>query len=248
MLGTDYTGLHRVGNPFPGAHRSRGPRYGTPTGISSPPVEQVLVRESSGFLRTASQSQRRISALGSGIPPGRSRCFLVAHGPERPKPLQSFVAEHASVSEATQGYLQVLDEATRAFDGLKPKPQLLQPSIDLVRVGAGSVAQERSYSEWLPHLTDAQRHILGNAVTDPLKIRGVAGSGKTLTLELKALPSCTQPLTRRLARRAHLAIKCCHAFCSSPTVGPWRNRLKKHSSALTSGVSLPESMSCRSSI
>lgn len=104
-----------------------------------------------------------------------------------PKPLQSFTVDHAPVDDALRGYLQALDEAAHSFDDLKPKPQLLQPSIDLVRVGAGSVAQERSYSEWLLHLTDAQREVVDSPLTDPLKIRGVAGSGKTLTLELKAL-------------------------------------------------------------
>ncbi|WP_018571374.1 UvrD-helicase domain-containing protein [Streptomyces sp. PsTaAH-124] len=104
-----------------------------------------------------------------------------------PKPLQSFTIDHAPVSDATLGYHHVLEEAAEAFANLRTRPQQLQPSIDLMRVGAGSVARERSYSEWLPHLTDAQQAILENALTDPLKIRGVAGSGKTLTLELKAL-------------------------------------------------------------
>ncbi|MFD5804025.1 MULTISPECIES: UvrD-helicase domain-containing protein [unclassified Streptomyces] len=104
-----------------------------------------------------------------------------------PKPLQSFTIDHAPVSDAIFGYHQALDSAVQTFSGVKEKPQLLQPSIDLMRVGAGSVARERAYSEWLPQLTEAQRDILDNTLADPLKIRGVAGSGKTLTLQLKAL-------------------------------------------------------------
>ncbi|WP_045559000.1 UvrD-helicase domain-containing protein [Streptomyces sp. FxanaA7] len=119
--------------------------------------------------------------------PGGHAAFWYLTDRSDPKPLQSFTIDHAPVNDAIYGYRQVLEAAVQAFSGVKAKPQLLQPSIDLMRVGAGSVARERSYSEWLPQLTDAQRDILDNALADPLKIRGVAGSGKTLTLQLKAL-------------------------------------------------------------
>ncbi|MFC9941995.1 UvrD-helicase domain-containing protein [Streptomyces pratensis] len=104
-----------------------------------------------------------------------------------PKPLQRFTVDHAPIRGAMLGYPQALEKAVQAFAGISVRPQQLQPSIDLMRVGAGAVARERSYSEWLPHLTDAQREVLSNVLADPLKIRGVAGSGKTLTLQLKAL-------------------------------------------------------------
>ncbi|MFD3787976.1 UvrD-helicase domain-containing protein [Streptomyces cyaneofuscatus] len=118
---------------------------------------------------------------------GGHAAFWALTDRDDPKPIQSFKIDHAPVGDAKLGYHQALEEAIQAFAGVKQRPQQLQPSIDLMRVGAGSVARERSYSEWITHLTDAQQNILENPLTDPLKIRGVAGSGKTLTLELKAL-------------------------------------------------------------
>ena len=101
--------------------------------------------------------------------------------------LQDFPVDHEPVGRVVGALPAALAESAAAFAGCAPEPQLLQPSIDLDRVGTGSLVKSRTYSEWLPQLTDKQKDVLGWRPDEPLKIRGVAGSGKTLVLQLKAL-------------------------------------------------------------
>lgn len=68
-----------------------------------------------------------------------------------------------------------------------PVAARLQPLVDLSAVGSTSVTKGRTYSAWLPELTPEQIRVLEHVANEPLKVRGPAGSGKTLTLELRAL-------------------------------------------------------------
>ncbi|MEV6449036.1 UvrD-helicase domain-containing protein [Amycolatopsis sp. NPDC051716] len=69
----------------------------------------------------------------------------------------------------------------------EPAANYLQHTVDLSRETSQQVTQKRSYSSWLPLLSSSQRQVLIGTDSGALKVRGQAGSGKTLTLELRAL-------------------------------------------------------------
>jgi hypothetical protein len=114
-------------------------------------------------------------------------CFWRLTDRRDPLPLQNYAPDSTLVGAAIDAFPRALVESVEAFAGLTSKPQRLQPSVDLERVGIGSLVKDHSYSEWLPLLTESQKSVLDSTLAEPLKIRGVAGSGKTLILQLKAL-------------------------------------------------------------
>lgn len=75
-------------------------------------------------------------------------------------------------------------------------------TIDLEASGHGSVTKHRTYSAWLEELTPQQEQFVLSSTNHSIKLRGAAGSGKTLTLELKAL----HELYRALDREAPIRI------------------------------------------
>ncbi|MEU8772588.1 UvrD-helicase domain-containing protein [Streptomyces sp. NPDC048606] len=119
--------------------------------------------------------------------PGGHVCFWRLTDRGDPLPLQQFAPDRNQVAGVFDALPEALAGAAAAFGSEAREPRLLQPSVDLERVGAGSLVMDRSYSEWLPLLSESQKRVLDNPLSEPLKIRGVAGSGKTLMLQLKAL-------------------------------------------------------------
>ncbi|MDP3897798.1 MAG: hypothetical protein Q8Q62_14090, partial [Mesorhizobium sp.] len=59
--------------------------------------------------------------------------------------------------------------------------------VDLQAIGSGSVVAGRTYEEWLRHLSAPQSEILTGAPSASIRIVGPAGSGKTLSLCMRAL-------------------------------------------------------------
>lgn len=59
--------------------------------------------------------------------------------------------------------------------------------IDLKAATSGAVTGHLTYSSWIQRLTPEQLRFFDHPTAQPVKLRGPAGSGKTLTLELKAL-------------------------------------------------------------
>lgn len=84
-----------------------------------------------------------------------------------------------------EAYAQIAE----AFASLPADPTTaaLQAIIDLDATTFGAVTRHRTFSTWLEALTPAQRQFVDAAPSTAVKIRGAAGSGKTLALELKAL-------------------------------------------------------------
>lgn len=70
---------------------------------------------------------------------------------------------------------------------IEPVSEPVQPTVDLAATTFGAVTQYQTYSTWLDRLTPAQREFLESPPDRSVKLRGPAGSGKTLVLELKAL-------------------------------------------------------------
>ncbi|WP_437653704.1 UvrD-helicase domain-containing protein [Sorangium sp. So ce1182] len=63
----------------------------------------------------------------------------------------------------------------------------VQVSFDLARVGFRSITKGDTYSSWLKKLTPQQLQFVDAPIPHAVKLRGPAGSGKTLCLVLKAL-------------------------------------------------------------
>lgn len=63
----------------------------------------------------------------------------------------------------------------------------IQDVMDFEATTFGAVTQHRSYADWTSLLTDPQRRFVLGGLAHSIKLRGPAGSGKTLALELKAL-------------------------------------------------------------
>ena len=68
-----------------------------------------------------------------------------------------------------------------------PRYAPLDGTIDLTAATYGAVTGHLTYSGWVERLTDEQRKFFNHPSSTPVKLRGPAGSGKTLALELKAL-------------------------------------------------------------
>lgn len=63
----------------------------------------------------------------------------------------------------------------------------VERSVALEQVSFGAVTRFRTYDDWLRLLTDSQKAFHDMAPTSSIKLRGAAGTGKTLSLTLKLL-------------------------------------------------------------
>ncbi|MGR6430270.1 UvrD-helicase domain-containing protein [Rhizobium sp. PAMB 3174] len=63
----------------------------------------------------------------------------------------------------------------------------LSREVDLETIGSASIVHGRAYEEWERYLTDPQRDLLTQPIDTSLRIVGPAGSGKTLSLCMRAL-------------------------------------------------------------
>ncbi len=62
-----------------------------------------------------------------------------------------------------------------------------ESSVDLDWTATGLVSKGFAFNEWLPLLSVDQRKFVDRDVTGPLRVRGPAGTGKTLTMVIKAI-------------------------------------------------------------
>jgi hypothetical protein len=90
---------------------------------------------------------------------------------------------------AIAGWTTAFAEVRERFTHIPEPPETiaLQPTVDLDAASFGAVTQYRMYTAWLDHLTAKQREFIQAPVNHSVKLRGPAGSGKTLALELKVL-------------------------------------------------------------
>lgn len=118
----------------------------------------------------------------------RGVCFWTLTSRETETSLARFVPNPQLLRELTAKYSLLLQE--RAFvlpQRSSPVATRLQSLVDLTAVGSGPITKGRTYSKWVTELTPGQTKVLEHDASEPLKVRGAAGTGKTLVLELKAL-------------------------------------------------------------
>jgi hypothetical protein len=75
----------------------------------------------------------------------------------------------------------LVDLQTQASD------RAVEGQIELEKIESRSITKGFSYDDWLRLLTRDQRRFLDHPLSGPIRLRGVAGTGKTLAMVLKAL-------------------------------------------------------------
>ena len=116
-------------------------------------------------------------------------CFWKITTPDDPVGLDQFKPSYDRYGQVVGRWSEAFSAIKERFAALPAPPQTeaLQPTVDLDVTTFGAVTQHRTYSTWLDHLTARQRKFVEAAPDHPIKLRGPAGTGKTLALELKAL-------------------------------------------------------------
>jgi hypothetical protein len=105
--------------------------------------------------------------------------YIFAFG-DRFTNLSSLKPDYALYDNAVTGYLEVgpVPEASKTSLG----------TFDLGQVEQTSVTKGFTYSDWYPlRLTRDQLRFVDHELTGPLRLRGAAGTGKTLAMAIKAL-------------------------------------------------------------
>jgi hypothetical protein len=100
-------------------------------------------------------------------------------------PLEHYSPHQAIYRTVCDGYSEAIQRAAGMFTAITDA----QPTdvIDLEAASYGAVSQGVRFSSWLERLTTQQRRFVEHPPDRSLKLRGPAGSGKTLALQLKAL-------------------------------------------------------------
>ncbi len=103
--------------------------------------------------------------------------------------LEQFAPPGQGFDLAVAGWDQSLTRAQDLF-AARPEPQryiALDGAIDLRKATFGAVIGHLTYSGWLQELTEGQTRFVEHPTDHAVKLRGPAGTGKTLALALKAL-------------------------------------------------------------
>lgn len=103
--------------------------------------------------------------------------------------LHTFTPDRRAYVDAVAEWNDAFDSAVAWFakTPAEPRTELLQRAVDLEAATFGAVTQYKTYTDWLPDLTNKQRQFVEGDATQSTKLRGPAGSGKTLTLAMKLL-------------------------------------------------------------
>ncbi|WP_305782370.1 hypothetical protein [Symbioplanes lichenis] len=107
--------------------------------------------------------------------------------------LESFRPDHSRYEDAVAFWDEAVAEARSRFGRTSPRTPSLSPTVAL-EATFNATAGGRTYSEWLPHLSHDQARFLDKK--PPVKLRGPAGTGKTLCLLLKAVREVTEARKR----------------------------------------------------
>lgn len=97
------------------------------------------------------------------------------------KDLANIVIDYAPYSVARSEFSEACNKSS--FDKVNEHGQ-----IDLDDIRPGDFSKHLTYSQWYPRqLSDQQIHFVDQEITGPLRLRGAAGTGKTLAMVIKAL-------------------------------------------------------------
>jgi hypothetical protein len=142
-------------------------------------VQFFAVTRQMGALRWIAQ----VNPRGS-----RDVIFWELTSPSQPIQLERFRPRLDLYEAAVALWDEAVAQAAKRFARLHRTERMgVAETIDLAATSWGAVTENRSYSAWLDRLTDDQKRFLEKPATVSTRLRGPAGTGKTLLLELKAL-------------------------------------------------------------
>jgi|GEM_PF-1547027 len=100
--------------------------------------------------------------------------------------LEELVPNDRAYQDVVDNWDAAISATSLHFAGIQPALQHAG-DLDLVDVEFSDVTQDLLYSGWLEKVTAQQMAFIERAPDHSIRLRGPAGSGKTLTLELKAI-------------------------------------------------------------
>jgi hypothetical protein len=132
------------------------------------------------FAYTEGHGRERIVA--DVHPCGSQNVFICAFSSTQEiQNLNSFVSDEAE-------YIRSLDGFSKALKVRRTKSVKSASHIDLDDVVPGDFSKSLRYSEWYPkHLSKRQLEFVEQPIEGPIRLRGAAGTGKTLAMIIKAL-------------------------------------------------------------
>lgn len=130
-------------------------------------------------------------------------CFWEITSDQETVDLDNFQPITKKYMEAVEDWNKSKVDATSLFSKCKNDASYvsLGGAIDLGATTFDAVVRHKAYSEWLDNLNLQQRQFLAHRGDHSVKLRGPAGSGKTLALSIKALSelyAAEEKLTRIL--------------------------------------------------
>lgn len=112
--------------------------------------------------------------------------WMLKVGPQKAH-LEEFSTSESEYAAAIAGWPTAYTQASAVFRESAPSAELQGADVDLPVSDFVGVTQNLSRDGWLSRLTSQQLDFVSRPVHHAIKLRGPAGTGKTLTLELKAL-------------------------------------------------------------
>lgn len=102
--------------------------------------------------------------------------------------LEDFSPNREEHKTAVDAWRVAHAEGERILCPPKSSTGVIQQTVDLeTRTTSQAVVGSRTYSQWLPLLTEKQQSFVESSTNRSIKLRGAAGSGKTLALAMKVL-------------------------------------------------------------
>jgi len=114
-------------------------------------------------------------------------CFWRLSGASSQIPLDDFNPNRSLYDAAIDAWPVALRNSKAIFASRPAVARESTPTMSFPGVGFGEVTKDLTYSSWLDELTEPQRRFVEQPPEHSIRLRGPAGSGKTLALELKAL-------------------------------------------------------------
>lgn len=133
--------------------------------------------------------QERIVAETNTLGSGWIYIYEYGTGP-RIQHLEDCEPDHAIFKCALDELPKVLSDVDKDLPRVEG-----QIELDDENLGSRSIARGFSYTEWYTRLSARQRDFVDLKLTGPLRLRGAAGTGKTLAMVMKAVATYYNPPT-----------------------------------------------------
>lgn len=107
--------------------------------------------------------------------------------------LSSYRPEPGVYESSKTAWVSTFEKGMEALSGPSTRSGI---DVDLTPAPqASGVSKMRTFRQWLPELTDSQREFIDAPSDKGIRLRGPAGSGKTLSLAIKAVQEATDART-----------------------------------------------------